>query len=84
MVDRLIDVPSFQDPILFESPHRSHLPLPLTPVPTPAAPLCSLKSRFLFASHSFNTSTVRSFPVSRVGISAITLWLLAFVSPICT
>jgi hypothetical protein len=31
----------------------------------------------LFASHSFNTSAVHSFPVSHVGISGNTLWLLA-------
>jgi hypothetical protein len=36
-----------------------------------------VKFRFLFASHSFNTSTVLSFSVSRVGISGITLWLSA-------
>jgi hypothetical protein len=31
----------------------------------------------LFASHSFDTSAVHSFPVSRAGISGITLRLLA-------
>ena len=71
VVDRLLDMQSFQDPILLESLHGSHLPL--TPAPTPA---CSLKSRFLFVSYSFNTSAVHS-SVSCASISGIALCLLA-------
>jgi hypothetical protein len=52
------------------------LPLPLPPSP-PISPSRSLKSRSLFANHSFNTSAVTSFPFSRASISGVTPCLSA-------